>query len=180
MRVELSCVIERLAAPQHGLVTSEQARRALGPGRKDRWVAERRLVSVQPHVFRLADSPATWLQALMAGQLSTGGIVSHRSAAEMWGLIEPMGFVEVSVRRPRSPRARPPLVVHRIAALHPDRAVQRCGLAVTDPVRTVIDLGLVMPRSAVRDALSRGVTKRLFHIDEVTRLGDALGRPQVA
>ena len=35
------------------------------------------------------------------------GIVSHRSAAELWGLIQPAGYVEVSVAGPGEPRRAP-------------------------------------------------------------------------
>lgn len=176
MAIEVSTVIDELARTQHGLVTTEQAVKALGPGRKDRWVAERRLLCVQPRVFRVAGAPQTWHQHLMAAALATGGVVSHRSAAEMWGLIRPAGYVDVSVQPPRAPRAQPPVIVHRIKDLHPELAVERQGLSLTDPVRTVIDLGLVLPTWAVRDALSRGITTRLFAVAQVDRLREALGR----
>lgn len=176
MSFDTSAAIDKLAGEQHGLVTTEQAVKALGPGRKDRWVQERRLVAVQPRVFRIAGAPQTWHQSLMATQLSTGGILSHRSAAELWGLIQPAGYVDVSVTSPRAPRALPPAIVHRIKDLHPELAEEREGLRITDPTRTVIDLGLVLPRWSVRDALSRGLTTKLFTINEVERLRDALGR----
>lgn len=176
MTAEVSTVVDELARAQHGLVTSEQAVRALGPGRKGRWVAERRLVCVQPRVFRVVGAPETWHQHLMAAALTTEGIVSHRSAAELWGLIRPAGYVDVSVQPPRAPRAQPPVIIHRVRDLHPELAVEREGLRLTDPVRTIIDLGLVLPTWAVRDALSRGITTRLFAVEEVQRLRDALGR----
>jgi very-short-patch-repair endonuclease len=177
MRVEVSTVIDRIAGAQHGLVTTEQAVKALGPSRKDRWVAERRLLSVQPRVFRVAGTPQTWHQQLMAAVLTADGVVSHRSAAELWGLTPPAGYVDVSVRPPRAPRARPPVIIHRIKDLHRELAVERQGLPLTDPVRTIIDLGLVASRWAVRDAMSRALTTRLLTVREVEWLRDALGRP---
>jgi hypothetical protein len=139
-------------------------------------VAEGRLVKVQPRVFRVAGAPQTWHQHLMAAVLTTDGIVSHRSAAEMWGVIQPAGYVDVSIQPPRAPRAEPPVIVHRIKDLHPELAVEREGLPLTDPTRTIIDLGLVLPHWAVRDALSRGLTTRLFTVVEVDRLRDAITR----
>lgn len=176
MTPEVSTAIDEIAKLQHGLVTSAEAIKALGPGRKNRWVAERRLVAIQPRVFRVAGAPQTWHQLLMAGALTADGIVSHRSAAELWGLIQPAGYVDISVKAPRVPRAQPPVIVHRIADLHPELAVEREGLRLTDPTRTIIDLGLVLPTWAVGDALSRGLTTRLFNLSEVQRLRDALGR----
>lgn len=176
MDSDVSAAIDRLAQAQHGLVTSPQAVKALGPGRKDRWVAEGRLTSVQPRVFRVMGAPATWHQAVLAASLAADGVVSHRAAAEVWGLIQPAGYVDISVLPPRKPELRPPAILHRVADLHPELATERAGLRLTDPVRTVVDLGLVLPKWSVRDALSRGLTTQLLGIREVERLRDALGR----
>lgn len=176
MRTEVSAVIDRVASSQYGLVTSDQANKALGPGRKQRWVSERRLVAVQPRVFRVAGAPPTWHQDVLAAALSAEAIVSHRSAAELWGMIQPAGYAEVSVSPPRAPRCWPPAIVHRIIDLHPQLATERQGLRITDPVRTIIDLGLVLPKWSVRDALSRALTTRLLTVEQVDWLRDALTR----
>lgn len=176
MSYEHNTVFDDRVRSQHGLITTEQAVTILGPSRKARWVSERRLISVQPGVFRVAGSPETWHQALTGASLAAEGIVSHRAAAELWGLVAPAGYVEVSVSPASRPRLRPPAICHRIADLHPELAVERAGLRVTDPVRTVIDLGLVLPHWSVGDALSRGITTRLLGIKEVGQLRDALGR----
>lgn len=170
-------MLDQTAREQHGLVTSAQAAAILGPHRKAKWVTQRRLLMVQPSVFRLTGSPETWHQSLMAAALASDGVVSHRSAAELWGLIQPAGYVEVSVPPGRRPRLHPPAIVHRIGDLHTELAAEREALRVTDPVRTIIDLGLVMPTFSVSDALSRGLTTKLLTIPEVERLRDALGRP---
>ncbi len=176
MSTDDSQVIDDLARAQHGVITSAQAVKALGPGRKDRWVSEGRLVAVQPRVLRVLGSPQTWHQALKSAELSTDGVVSHRSAAELWGLIQPAGYVDVSVTPSRAPRAQPPAIVHRISDLDDELAVDREGFRLTDPTRTIIDLGLVLPTWAVGDALSRGLTTQLFSLAEVERLRDALGK----
>ena len=97
MHFDRNYAVDDLARAQHGLITGAQAVSALGPSRKDRWVRERRIISVQPSVFRLAGAPETWHQSLMAAALAVDGVVSHRAAAELWGLIQPAGYVEVSV-----------------------------------------------------------------------------------
>jgi len=176
MAVELVRAVDELARAQHGLLTTAQAVEALGASRKQRWVAEGRLASVQPGVLRLAGAPETWHQALMAASLAADGVVSHRSAAELWGLIQPAGHIEVSVRPSRHPRLRPPAVAHRILDHHPDLAVARAQLRVTDPVRTIVDLGLVLPRWSVDAALGQGLRTRLLTSPEVRRLREALGR----
>ena len=177
MQREHSTAIDEIARVQHGLVTTAQAVTALGPSRKARWVAERRLLSVQPSVFRLAGAPETWHQEVHATALATNGIVSHRTAAELWGLIQPAGYVEVSIPGNQRRTLRAPAVAHRIKDLHPGLAEQREGMLLTDPVRTVIDLGLVLSRGSVRAAIGRGVSTRLLAVRDVEWLRDALGRP---
>jgi len=176
MAREHVAALDALARDQHGLVSSAQAVEHLGSSRKARWVTERRLVSIQPRVFRLAGSPETWHQQVHAAALASDGIVSHRSAAELWGLIQPAGYVEVSITPGRVPRVRPPAVIHRIKDLRADLAVTREGMAVTDPVRTIIDLGLVLPTSSVGGALGRGLSSRLVTIRQAQELREALGR----
>ncbi len=176
MAVERAVAVDEIAVRQHGLITSEQARTALGPSRKARWVTEGRLRWTQPGVLRVAGAPETWHQSLHAAVLATEGVVSHRSAAELWGLIQPAGYVEVSVRPGRNPRARPPVIVHRIKDLHSELAVAREGLPVTDPVRTIVDLGLVVPHWTVAAALSKGLSSRLYSITQARELREALGR----
>jgi hypothetical protein len=176
MAVEHVAPLDELAQTQHSLITTAQALKVLGPSRKQRWVADGRLLSVQPGVFRIAGSRQTWHQALMAAALAADAIVSHRSAAELWGLIQPAGYVDVSVAPPRQPRLRPPAILHRIADLRPDLAVEREGLRLTDPIRTIVDLGLVLPTWSVRDALSRGITTKLVDVERVQWLREALGR----
>jgi very-short-patch-repair endonuclease len=177
MGIERSVRIDELARVQHGLVTSVQAVDALGLSRKNRWVAEKRLISVQPAVFRVAGAPETWHQNLLAASLAVDGVVSHRSASELWGLTARAGHVEVSVPRTVNRTVRPPAIVHRIGDLRQGLAVEREGLRLTDPIRTVIDLGLVMPWWLVHRAIAKGISTKAFTVGEVRALRDALGRP---
>jgi very-short-patch-repair endonuclease len=177
MAIERSLAVDEIAREQHGLITTAQAVKALGASRKGRWVAEGRLISVQPTVFRLAGTPETWHQAVHAASLAADATVSHRSAAELWGLIQPAGYIEVAVRGDRKRRLRPPAIAHRIVDLHPGLAVQREDMPVTDPVRTVIDLGLVMPEWSVRRVISRGLSSRALDLAAVRTLREALARP---
>jgi very-short-patch-repair endonuclease len=176
MAIEHVAALDALARAQHGLVTGEQATTHLGPSRKARWVQERRLLSVQPGVFRLAGAPETWHQALHAAVLAADAVVSHRSAAELWGLMRPAGYVEVSIPPQRRPRLRPPAVAHRIKDLRPDLAARREGLPLTDPARTIVDLGLVLPTWSVSGALNRGLATRLLTIGQAAHLREVLAR----
>ncbi|HEX5609676.1 MAG TPA: DUF559 domain-containing protein [Solirubrobacterales bacterium] len=77
----------------------------------------------------------------MAAVLSCGSraALSHSSAAALWGLgRELRSCVEVSVPF-ASPRRRPGIRVHRRPKLREDDVTERFGIAVTNPVRTIID-----------------------------------------
>ena len=174
--IEHVAAIDDAARAQHGLVTSEQAISALGPYRRRRWVTEGRLVHVQPNVYRLAGAPETWHQALKALELSTNGVVSHRSAAELWGLLLPAGYVEASIKHGHATRIRPPAIVHRIKDLRRDLALEREGVRLTDPVRTIVDIGLVVPSGIVGAALRRAISKRLLSLADARHIRERLGR----
>ena len=169
-------LIDRTAAAQHGVLTSRQADRLLGASRKSHWIRSGRLLWVQPRVLRLSGTPSTWHQALIAAQLSARGVVSHRSAAQLWGLVGGPEQIEVSVGGGRHPQLAPPARAHRIKDIHPELAVRRQGLRITDPRRTLVDLGLVLPPRQISDALSRALTTKLVTLDDVRWLREALGR----
>ena len=129
---------------------------------------------VHPGVYRLAGSPATWEQQALAAVLAAGGgaAASHRTAARLWGLGDDE-VVEVTVSRGRHPRLAG-VVVHQIAdigarALHPRR-----GVPTTDPARTLVDLGAVLPGWAVEDALDRALVRRLVTMASVEAALDHL------
>jgi very-short-patch-repair endonuclease len=85
--------------------------------------------------------------------------------------------VDVSVPVTRRAALRPPARVHRIGDLRPQLAVQRSGLRLTDPVRTIIDLGLTMSMWSVERAIVRSVGIKLVTLEQIKDLRAALGRP---
>ncbi len=97
--------------------------------------------------------------ALAAGP---GALVSHRSAAHLWGLegFAPTGRIDVTVPRHARRRPRTGVVVHESCALHLAAPARRWGVPVTGPARTLIDV------AAVADDLVA-----LRALDEIRRLG---------
>ena len=174
---------ERLAeraADQHGVVHLAQAR-ACGLSHDGVLRRQRagRLVEVHPMVFRVAGAPATHLAALRAAALAVepDGVVSHRSAAWVWDLLPGEGsVVEVSVPRSRGPRLDG-VVVHRSRDLVPGHTTVRNGIPVTNPLRTLVDLGAVCSRWIVEDALDRGLIARRFSVAAVEWLLHEVARP---
>jgi very-short-patch-repair endonuclease len=116
-------------------------------------------------------------QAMLAASLSARGPVSHRSAAWLWGIVDDLPqAVDVSVRSPRSATLRAPAQAHRIKDLAPDHWLRRQGLDLTNPMRTIVDLGLVVRWTEVDAALGRAIATRLLPLSAVVALREALAR----
>jgi len=66
-------------------------------------------------------------------------VLSHQSAAELWGLLSPhTGFIEVTVIG-HNAGDRPSIRRHRVRELDPADVRTRQGIKVTSPARTVLD-----------------------------------------
>jgi very-short-patch-repair endonuclease len=107
-------------------------------------------------VFLIGHAPPTprgraWAALLAVGD---GAVVSHRTAAELWGILraDDRREPEVTVLG-RNPRPRPGIRVHRTIDL-PDWQVRDLdGLPITSPARTISDLAGTEPTNDVEDAL---------------------------
>jgi hypothetical protein len=161
---------DRWAIDHHGLV----ARRALGIS-SDRWRSAVRAGLIQPlhsGLARMPGSARTREQAILTAVLAAGdgALASHRSAAYLWGCERPEDDpVDVIVagrrRHPRLPdcvavgERHVPVLVHRPSdggRLTPQR---RAGIACTNILRTLLDLGAVDSES-VEAAVIESVAQR--------------------
>lgn len=150
--------IAALAARQHGVVTTRQlAAAGIGERAVAHRVANGRLTRIFRGVYRVG--PVTAPHGLeTAAVLATGGVLSHHSAAALWGFRPPHeGDPHVTVQN-REARSRPGLRVHRTASLN---AAVLNGLPLTTPARTLHDLTpLLAPHEldrAVEEAVIRGL-----------------------
>lgn len=91
--------------------------------------------------------------------LGADAVASHRSAAALWGIDGPFaGHVELTGHL--GSKARPKgAIVHESTDLAPEHVTVRRGVPVTNPLRTLVDLGAVVgPRvldRSVDDVLAR-------------------------
>ncbi len=158
-----------IAAAQLGLVTHEQAVHAgLSTSGIHRRVESGLWERVQPGVYAIAGAPSSPDRSLLAACLSAGGLatISHRSAAAYWGFRTPdPSPLEISVNRERA-TAIAGIDVHRSRDLSADHIVAAGPLRVTTPVRTLVDLGQVVPWYVVRGMLEHLLTRRLVTIDQ--------------
>lgn len=132
-----------LVRDQHGVVARRQLI-ALGYTRRE---IEQRLHNGRLHhishgVYAVGRRELTPNGRWMAAVLVCGeqAILSHRSAAELWGIgYEEPRRIDVSIRR-RSAIRRGGIKVHARPSLPERSMVRRFGIPVTDPVQTLIDL----------------------------------------
>lgn len=77
-----------------------------------------------------------------------GSLVSHATAAELWGIELPQSqlsrLVHVVARRQERPRHRADRVVHESVRLEAADAAQLSGVAITSPARTWWDLATIL------------------------------------
>ncbi len=157
--------LQRLAAAQHALVTRRQLRAASWAGSQiDRAVRSGRLIAVHAGVYRIVGAPVTSLQTLLAGSLAAAAPASHRAATSIWGAdLGPTTPREMLVGDGRHPRP-PGVIVHRTSTLDPRDVVRRHGIPVTNPLRTLVDLGAVATPEQVELALDSFTSRKLITV----------------
>ncbi|MDQ6613976.1 MAG: hypothetical protein M3083_04330 [Actinomycetota bacterium] len=132
-------------------------------------------------VYRHTAVPQTPYQDLRCAWVATRGlgVVSHRSAGWLWGLLpSPPVPPELTVR-PGAGGARRPqgLTIHRSRDLDVARTVNRQGVLVTNPLRTIVDLAGSLPPTLLTDAVDVALATRLVTIAALTaELGRLAGR----
>lgn len=142
--VDLDRRLAPVASRQHSLVTIDDVRTAGGTrSHVHRRISSGRWEQTASGVYRIAGSgPPTYESRVMAATLAAGpdAVASHLCAARLHGL----GFVtappEISI--PRGRTHRPAGVrVHESTDLDRCRLQVVAGIPVTDPARTLLDLG---------------------------------------
>ncbi|HVM39311.1 MAG TPA: type IV toxin-antitoxin system AbiEi family antitoxin domain-containing protein [Acidimicrobiia bacterium] len=173
--------VSESARRQHGLVTRGQARHE---GWSDEAVDVRiesgRLETLQRGVYRVGGAPSSFEQRCMAACLAAGGgaVVSHRAAAQLWDLdgVE-RGVVEIAVPRTTQDSRRPGVVSHRSTDLRPDHVTTHHGIPITNPLRTIVDLGAVSPWWTVERALDDALGRKLVTLPAVVKVLRDVARP---
>ena len=166
--------IAEVAFQQRGLVTLEQLR-ALGMGEStvyDRLSAGR-LHQVHERVFSVGHAALSVEARLLAAVLACGpdAVLSHRSAAQLWGIMQVDRRAEVDVTAPRR-RGRSPdgIAAHRDGTLRlADRTIVR-GIPCTTVERTMLDLAAVLPIAELRRTLAEAEVLRLVDLTVLRKL----------
>jgi very-short-patch-repair endonuclease len=136
----IAAKIRHLADEQHGHITRTQllglgvASRTIG-----RWIAAGRLIVVHAGVYAVGHREPGPVAAAHAAVLACGdgAVLSHDSAAALWGLSRWPNHPEVSAPRRCD---RPGIEPHRSSTLTAGEITVHYGVPVTTPVRTVCDI----------------------------------------
>jgi very-short-patch-repair endonuclease len=172
-----------LAGRQHGVVARRQL---LELGFNSREIEHRmgrgRLHLAMRGVYAVGWPRLTRERRWMAAVLvcGDGAMLSHRSAAALWGIgTERRGWTDISVRR-RCELKRPELRVRSRAAMAEDDVVERNGIPITSPTRTLIDLATELRPLGIERAVNEADKRDLVDPETLRlRLGDYEGEPGV-
>jgi very-short-patch-repair endonuclease len=150
-------IVAQIAARQHGVVSLaqlywaglnwEQVRHRVRSGRLHR--IHRGVYAVgRPEV----GIKGRWKAATLA--LGERAALSHRSAAELWKMVERrVGLIDVSVWGRSGRATHDGLRIHRPRRLTSAETTLRDGISVTTPRRTLADLRLIVEPREFRDAI---------------------------
>jgi hypothetical protein len=160
-----------LALRQHGVIGRVQLL-ALGFSEaaiKHR-VATGRLHPVYRGVYAVGRADLTregkWMAAILA--CAPDGVLSHESAAALWGVREHRGGnIHVSVPR-RTGHRQAGIAAHRRSTLRPGDVTRRMNIPVTTPIATLIDLATCIPAGPLEAAINEA-----DKLDRSRRLGCA-------
>jgi very-short-patch-repair endonuclease len=150
-----------VAARQHAVVSLAQLRE-LGMSRRgvQHRVARGFLHPKYRGVYAVGHPRLTqhgrWLAAVLA--CGPGAVLSHRSAAALWGLLAPVAAVEVSTDVAR--RERPGITL-RSAFVHQDERTVHHAIPTTTVPRTLLDLAAVLAPHRLERAANEADVLRL-------------------
>jgi very-short-patch-repair endonuclease len=160
----------QLAARQHGVVARAQLL-ALGvtPKASRHRMEAKRLHPVHAAVYLLGHPLLMPFARYMAAVLACGegAVLSHRSAAALWGLL-PHGSRPVEVTTPHlGARRRRGITVRKSRRLDHEQATTCEGIPCTTPARTLVDLAALEPPRRLERALEQSLVLRLFDLRAV-------------
>jgi very-short-patch-repair endonuclease len=155
-------IVHRRADKRLGVASRNDLRRA---GLTDRQISvlvrKGLLIRVHRAVFRLPGAPVTLKQRALAATIAVGQpcVVSHWTAADLWGLIpsDQKRAVEVTIPRGRT-AAHSGVVVHTASHLPRTDVTELIPVPITRVPRTIADLRGDTQEAALDEAIRRRLT----------------------
>lgn len=133
------------------------------------------IVPIDELVYRQVGTPPSWTQRLMAACLAGPAVASHRSAGRLWDFPGmPEATVEVTALRHRRRRVGD-VIWHESYHLSEWDVTEIDGIPCTRPVRTFLDLGVVLSADELETVLNEGMRRRLLSVSAIARRLEQLG-----
>jgi hypothetical protein len=164
-----------IGARQWGALSGAQARKAgLSQRQIDHRVRSGRWRRAVRDVYVLAGSPASWQQRAMVACLAgpPGAVVSHRTAAAVYGLVKAPAQADVTIP-PTGSGARLGGASLRRRALRPGERAVKDRIPCTTPVRTVIDCAEVLDGDALCHLVDSALCRKLMQPARLIRTAEA-------
>ncbi len=136
------------------------------------------LIRIHDGVYRTAATVLTPRRRLLAACLAVGGIVgaSDRAALWLWDLTDTDPPVEITTAA-LAGAAPAGVCVHVRTDLQATQLAVRRGLPVTSPARTLADVGAVVDRPTLAEAVDKALYLRLVTLGQLRGIvGAAPGR----
>jgi very-short-patch-repair endonuclease len=163
-------VASQLATAFHGAVRHDQLlAHGLTPGQIKQLARTRALHRRHRGVYIVGHLALAPMADEAAALLACGerSVISHRSAACLWGLVDrPPVIVEVTIVGRRC-RRRDGLRIHKIAALSSSDVRRKEGIRVTSPARTIVDLAAETGDIELEALIAEGRATRILRDGEL-------------
>ena len=109
-----------------------------------------------------------WMAAVLA--CGPGAVLSHDSAAALWGLRSPASTaIDVSIASRNGRERRRGIVVHHVL-LDRSEVAEHAGIPVTTPARTLLDLAAILPPRGIARAVEAAERARIFDLAALDEL----------
>lgn len=165
--------IARIARRQDNVISREQLLSAgFGRGAIAHRVRIRAWQRLHNNVYLLGPAPPSLMARARAAAMACGAdaVVSHRSAAEMFGLLpHSEGAVHVTVAG-RSVAPRKGVRRHRISAFARGEVTKMRGIPMTAVARTICDLAATEPRRVVEQAFQEALYREIVTPDGLAKV----------
>lgn len=169
--------IRALAERQQGVVARRQlAALGLGRGAIDARVRIGHLRVLHRGIYAMGHGPLSlrgrWLAAVLA--CGDRAVLSHRSAACLWGLVRPRrGQIEVT--NPQGSRGPADIRLHRSKLTSDERTVE-AKIPITTVARTLLDLAEVLDEDGLRRAFEEADRLKLLRLPALEQVCARAGK----
>jgi hypothetical protein len=167
--------VRKLADSHHGVISLNELRQHIGRSTMTDWLAKGWLVRIAPRAFAFHARPS-WRQMVHGLHLSSPQlIVSHRSAAHLWGISTTCRTYEFICPTDSAPRLNQ-ATVHESNFI-PMRHWQVVrGTPVTSVARTLFDLSSIYDEEHLLNMVTTAIDLRLITVSETRRMLETMRR----